>query len=179
MADTGLHDATTGRKKSLTAASEAEAIALVEALQQKIKEASPITTHTAIDGSVTHKSSQFRNPRDVDARAKKLEAQLCVRRPYHCGRSPGVGSVLLFGGNDPNRQFGLVKPATHHSRLRLATNGGVIAKGRAGLPTTRGPRINDHRANSGKATAHADSARRLKEYLFAQADLGDEGALAC
>lgn len=173
-----VYDASTGRKKSLTAASHEEAMSLVAALQQKIKEATPITTHAAIDGFAAHKASQFRNPRDVDAIAKKLKLLVSDDLPL---RSLTPELAQSFYLQEANRigKFGQVKPATHHSRLRLAKEWWRFCQQQGWVahdPWVRVATIG--RANSGKPQPTLDEARRLKEYLFAQAELQDEGALA-
>lgn len=170
-------DPATQRKRSLTARSQAEAIELKARLESQLTVMAPLSCHQAIDLFAEHKLCSLRNARDAeniriklhqlvpDVILNKLDQQL-ANQSY-------VSETQRVG------KFGVLKPATHHSRLRLAREcwTWLIKQGH----TTENPwQFVDSigKANSGKAQPTHDEALKLQQYLKKQASEGDEGALA-
>ena len=77
----------------------------------------PLSSHQAIALFCEHKTSTLRNARDAENIGIKLR-QLVP--DILLSRLDRELAKKLSSGNTTSWKFGVLKPATHHSRLRLA-----------------------------------------------------------
>lgn len=137
----------------------------------------PLSSHQAIALFCEHKTSTLRNARDAENIGIKLRQLvpdiLLSRLDRELAKKSYLAETQRVG------KFGVLKPATHHSRLRLAREcwNWLMQQGHTSdNPWDVVQAVG--KANSGKAQPTHDEALKLVEHLKAKASLGDEGSLA-
>ncbi len=172
-----VYDPKTQRKLSVTAESREAALALRERLEQEVKHAAPLLVHDAIAQYLDVKRHDIRSDKQVEDLGRKLR-QLCPNVPVS-SVTPQKAEQYYLEETRRQGKFGALRPATHHARLRLAKAmwAWLIRRDLASQnPWDRVEPIG--KVSSGKLQLDEADARKLDKFLFAQADAGDEGALA-
>lgn len=172
-----IYDPKTQRKLSVTAESHEAALALRERLEQEVKHTAPLLVHDAIAQYLEVKRYDIRSEKQVEDLGRKLR-QLCPNVPVS-SVTPQKAEQYYLEATKQKGKFGVLRPATHHARLRLAKAmwAWLIRRDLATQnPWERVEPIG--KVSSGKLQLDEAAARKLDRFLFTQAEAGDEGALA-
>lgn len=172
-----VYDPATQRKLSVTAASRAEALKLRDQLSAEVKSATPVRVYEVLEEFLDYKRSVMSKERFVEEVRNKL-TQLIPDGPIQAITPQKAEGYYL---NETKRigKFGVLKPATHQMRLRLAKEFFAWLV-RRGLASTN-PFLHVEpigRVNTGKPQPRETDAKTLDTLLFKRAEDGDEGALA-
>ena len=113
-----VYDPATQRKLSVTAASRAEALKLRDQLSAEVKSTTPIRVYEVLEEFLDYKRSVMSKERFVEEVRNKL-TQLIPDGPIQAITPQKAEGYYL---NETKRigKFGVLKPATHQMRLRLA-----------------------------------------------------------
>jgi len=171
-----VYDPTTRKKKSITAASKAEAEALIPVLKAEAQRSAPLHFHAAIQQYLEHKQSLVGQAwlTVLGDRLRSFLPDVPVNLI-----TPEQAEQLYRAETERVGRFGVVKAATHQALLRNVKEFCawlVKRKLASSNPFQDVEPIG--KASAGKPQPRETDARRLDALLLQRARAGNEGALA-
>lgn len=172
-----VYDPATQRKLSLTAESRDAALVLKEKVERELRQTAPLLVHEALEQYLAFKRHDIRSEKQVEQLGQKLR-QICPNVAVAQVTRQKAEQYYLDETKRAGK-FGLIRPATHQARLRLAKAFWAWMIRREMATENPWERVEPiGKVSTGKQQLGEGDARKLDRFLFAQAEAGDEGALA-
>ena len=173
-----VYDPSTKRKRSLTAETAQGARDLAALVEEELRRAAPLLAHEAVEQYLEYKRGQVRSERHVQAIGKSL-CQFLPNVPVRSVTRQQAEDCYLAATKRPGKQGRSAAAATHRGRLRLVKAFWAWLRKRELATDDPWSSVEPiGRVNTGKTQLGESEARKLDQYLFRQAEDGDEGALA-
>ena len=173
-----VYDQSTKRKRSLTAETAQGARDLAALVEEELRRAAPLLVHEAVEQYLEYKRGQVRSERHVQAIGKSL-TQFLPNVPVRSVTRQQAEDCYLAATKRPGKHGRQAAAATHRGRLRLVKAFWAWLRKRELATDDPWSSVEPiGRVNTGKTQLGESEARKLDQYLFSQAEEGDEGALA-
>lgn len=171
-----VYDPTTKKKRSITAASRAEAEAMIPLIKVEVQRHAPLHFHEAIQRYLEYKQSIVGQDW-LNVLGDRLRTFL-PDVPVNLF-SPEKAEQLYLAETQRVGRFGVVKAATHQALLRNVKEFcGWLVKKKLAISNPFADVEPIGKANAGKPQPRETDARRLDALLLQRAREGNEGALA-
>jgi integrase len=151
---------------------------LAALVEEELRRAAPLLVHEAVEQYLEYKRGQVRSERHVQAIGKSL-CQFLPNVPVRSVTRQQAEDCYLAATKRQGKHGRSAAAATHRGRLRLVKAFWAWLRKRDLATDDPWSSVEPiGRVNTGKTQLGEAEARKLDQYLFGQAEDGDEGALA-
>lgn len=172
-----MYDPDTQRKKSLMADSKKAAESLIHELKQQNREKVVLSVHQAVSLWIDAKLACWKHPRMAKEVRERIESWIPDVAVTDIEKSQA--HELYVGLTKTVGRFGVLKPATHHARLKATKEFWRWLVQQEYVQSSPWEQVKPiGTASAGKKQLRGKDARALERTLFGLAETGDEGALA-